>query len=115
MLPDAKSLSKKRKREFDTDCAKVQSDKVFRTPFFNKLSDSGKPLADLVFIEIFSGTGGLCAEVIVRGTGLPHPPPRILWESARGGLCGFLHFSLFVSLLLPLVSISNCIATLAKL
>jgi len=64
-LPDAKNLPQKRKREFDADCAKVQSDKVFRTPFFKKLSDrvNGKPLTDLVFIEIFSGTGGLCAEV----------------------------------------------------
>ena len=65
MLPDAKSFPQKRKREFDADCAKVQSDKVFRTPFFKMLSDrvNGKPLADIVFIEIFSGTGGLCAEV----------------------------------------------------
>ena len=65
VLPDAKSFPKKRKREFDADCTKVQSDKVFRTPFFKKLSDrvNGKPLTDLVFIEIFSGTGGLCAEV----------------------------------------------------
>ena len=64
-LPDAKNLPRKRKSEFDADCAKVQSDKVFRTPFFKKLSDrvNGKPLTDLVFIEIFSGTGGLCAEV----------------------------------------------------
>ena len=56
VLPDAKNFPQKRKREFDADCAKVQSDKVFRTPFFKMLSDrvNGKPLADLVFIEILN-------------------------------------------------------------
>ena len=43
----------------------MQSEQVFRTPFFSKLSNRvcGKQLTDLIFIEVFSGTGGLCAEV----------------------------------------------------
>ena len=65
-LLDAKNLPQKRKREFDADCAKVQSDKVFRTPFFKKLSDrvNGKPLSlrfsvELVDSALKSASGGL--------------------------------------------------------
>ena len=40
-------------------------DDVHSTKFFQKLSDRvhGKRLAHLIFTEIFSGKGGLCAEV----------------------------------------------------
>ena len=64
-LPFAEVFTKKRKRELASDCTRLQPEKNFQTPFFDKLSSRvcGKQLVDLVFIEIFSGTGGLCAEV----------------------------------------------------